>query len=82
MDKIIERTHPDGTITYHYIDNGTKHPLTDLGNGRYSIDKGNGLTSFFDANKAKQYREWQRRGGPAADIDKVMLGTLALVQHQ
>jgi len=35
MDRIIERTHPDGTISYLWRDPETNEelPLIDLGNG-------------------------------------------------
>lgn len=79
MDRIIERTHPDGTISYLWRDPETNEelPLTDLGNGQYSLDRGNGVTSFFNPKQAEQINN-EKKKGVANDFDKVMAGTMGI----
>lgn len=70
MDRIIERTHPDGTISYLWKDPETNEefPLTDLGNGQYSLDRGNGVTSFFNPKQAEQINNEKKKGVDLAPL--------------
>lgn len=70
MDKITERTHPDGTISYLWKNPETNEefPLTDLGNGQYSLDRGNGVTSFFNPKQAEQINNEKKKGVDLAPL--------------
>lgn len=78
ITNIIEREHPDGNLTYHYRTDNREVPLQKMGDGLFYYEKEDGSTDYFDVNRAKAYRQWQKEGGPAKDIDKVALGIMSL----